>query len=126
MGIKKCDAKYTKPFVGKTDVIVMISVEGGQSIASATQLDYDTVHALEKTIVDCTFIDDEPQTETPTNNSTISEKFQLNDEPQIPLAYCETCKHDLWNTPRTCGKCTKQEDGKPSMYEPKDEQSGKE
>ena len=62
MEIKKCDVKHTKPFVGKTDVIVMMAVEGGQSIASATQLDYDTVHALEKTIVDCTFIEDE-QTE---------------------------------------------------------------
>ena len=63
MGIKKCDAKYTKPFVGKTNVIVMIAVEGGESTASATQLDYDMVHALEKAIVDCTFIDDEPQTD---------------------------------------------------------------
>ena len=62
MEIKKCDVKYTKPFVGKTDVIVMIAVEGGQSIASATQLDYDAVHALEKAIVDWTFIEDE-QTE---------------------------------------------------------------
>ena len=62
MGIKKCDAKYTKPFVGKTNVIVMMAVEGGESIASFTQLDYDTVHALEKAIVDCTFIEYE-QTE---------------------------------------------------------------
>lgn len=34
---------------------------------------------------------------------------------------CETCKHDLWHTPRMCGKCVRQEDGKPSMYEPKTE-----
>lgn len=62
MEIKKCDAKYTEPFVGKTNVIVMMAVEGGASTASATQLDYDMVHALEKMIVDCTFIEDE-QTE---------------------------------------------------------------
>ena len=34
---------------------------------------------------------------------------------------CETCKHDLWHTPRMCGKCVRQEDGKPSMYESKTE-----
>ena len=43
------------------------------------------------------------------------------DEPQISPADCATCKHDLWSTPRTCGKCARQEDGKPSMYEPKTE-----
>ena len=63
MAIKKCDAKYTKPFYGKTSVIVMMAVEGGETMASATQLDYDMVHALEKMIVDCTFIEGEPQTD---------------------------------------------------------------
>lgn len=42
-------------------------------------------------------------------------------EPQISPSDCATCKHDLWSTPRTCSKCVGQEDGKPSMYEPKDE-----
>lgn len=79
MGIKKCDAKYTKPFVGKTNVIVMMAVEGGESTASATQLDYDMVHALEKTIVDCTFIDDESQL---VKESTEVVKDLVMDEPQ--------------------------------------------
>ena len=59
MAIKKGDAKYTKPFVGKTDVIVMMSVECGVSFASTCRLDYDTVHALEKMIVDVSFAEDE-------------------------------------------------------------------
>ena len=48
-------------------------------------------------------------------------KMEQVDEPQISPSDCKTCKHDLWSTPRTCGKCSRQEDGKPSMYEPKDE-----
>ena len=72
---------------------------------------------------------DEPQTDCKTcrhwrcNYEECGEiecKYEPKDEPQIPPAYCKACKHDLWSTPRTCGKCTKQEDGKPSMYEPKD------
>ena len=59
MAIKKSDAQYTKPFVGKTDVIVMMSVECGVSFASACQLDYDAVHVLEKMIVDVSFVEDE-------------------------------------------------------------------
>lgn len=59
MAIKKGDAKYTEPFVGRTDVIVMMSVECGVSFASACQLDYDAVHALEEMIVDVTFVEDE-------------------------------------------------------------------
>ena len=83
MEIKKCDAKYTKPFVGKTDVIVMMAVEGGESMASATRLDYDMVHALEKKIVDCTFFEDEPQTEVKIEPSWVGETYgHFKDEPQ--------------------------------------------
>lgn len=79
MAIKKGDAKYTKPFVGKTDVIVMMSVECGVSFASTCRLDYDTVHALEKMIVDSTFVEDEAgQTEC--------------DRPQMD---CENCWKEL-------------------------------
>ena len=42
-------------------------------------------------------------------------------EPQISPSDCKTCKHNPWSTPRTCGKCIRQEDGRPSMYEPEDE-----
>ena len=58
MAIKKSEARYTEPFKGKTDVIIMLSVQDGAAMASATSLDYDTVHALEKMIVDATFVDD--------------------------------------------------------------------
>lgn len=47
----------------------------------------------------------------------VSEKPTSSENPNN----CETCKHDLWHTPRMCGKCVRQEDGKPSMYEPKTE-----
>lgn len=47
-------------------------------------------------------------------------------EPQISPSDCKTCKHNPWSTPRTCGKCTRQEDGRPSMYEPEDEQTERE
>ncbi len=63
MGIKKSDAEFTEPFVGTTEVIVMMSVQGGRSTSSAVRLDYNAVHALEKAIVDYTFLDDTPQTE---------------------------------------------------------------
>lgn len=63
MAILKSNAKFTEPFVGKTDIIVMLSVQDGQSTASATKLDYDAVHALEQMIVDLTFPADTPQTE---------------------------------------------------------------
>lgn len=62
--VRKSEAKYTEPFVGKTNVMVMMSVGCGRSTASCTRLDYDTVHALEKMIVDCTFVEDE-QTDCP-------------------------------------------------------------
>lgn len=58
MNIKKSEVKYTKPFTGKKDVIVMLVIADGQTIASCAPLDYDAVHALEKLIVDCTFVDD--------------------------------------------------------------------
>ena len=61
MAIKKGDAKYTEPFVGKTDVVIMMSVERGVSFASACQLDYDAVHALEEMIVDVSFAEDEAE-----------------------------------------------------------------
>ena len=64
MGIKKSDAEFTEPFVGTTEVIVMMSVQGGRSTSSAVRLDYNAVHALEKAIVDYTFLDDTPQTDT--------------------------------------------------------------
>ena len=64
MGIKKSDAGFTEPFVGTTGVIVMMSVQGGWSTSSAVRLDYNAVHALEKAIVDYTFLDDTPQTDT--------------------------------------------------------------
>ena len=57
--IKKSEAKYTKPFKGETNVIVMISVQDGVSTAASVNLDYDTVHALEKAIVEATFDDDD-------------------------------------------------------------------
>lgn len=63
MEVLKSEAKFTEPFVGKREVIVMLSVQGGQATASATELDYDAVHALEQTIVDLTFVADTPQTE---------------------------------------------------------------
>ena len=63
MGIKKSDAEFTEPFVGTTEVIVMMSVQGGRSTSSAVRLDYNAVHALEKAIVDYTFLDDTPQTD---------------------------------------------------------------
>jgi hypothetical protein len=63
MAIKKSEAKYTDPFKGETDVIIMLSVQGGVSMASATSLDYDAVHALEKMIVDATFVDDAAECE---------------------------------------------------------------
>ncbi|MEE0899176.1 MAG: hypothetical protein U0L88_16335 [Acutalibacteraceae bacterium] len=63
MGIKKSDAEFTEPFVGTTEVIVMMSVQGGRSTSSAVRLDYNAVHALEKAIVDYTFLADTPQTE---------------------------------------------------------------
>ena len=42
-------------------------------------------------------------------------------EPQISPSDCKTCKHNPWSTPRTCDKCIRQEDGRPSMYESEDE-----
>ena len=63
MGILKSEAKLTEPFVGKKEVIVMLSVQDGQSTASATKLDYDAVHALEQMIIGLTFTADTPQTE---------------------------------------------------------------
>ena len=67
MGIKKSDAKFTEPFVGTTEVIVMMSVQGGRSTSSAVRLDYNAVHTLEKAIVDYTFLDDTPQNERRTD-----------------------------------------------------------
>lgn len=64
MGIKKSDAEFTEPFVGTTEVIVMMSVQGGRSTSSAVRLDYNAVHALEKAIVDYTFLADTPQTKS--------------------------------------------------------------
>ena len=63
MAVLKSEAKFTEPFVDKREVIVMLSVQGGQATASATELDYDAVHALEQTIVDLTFVADTPQME---------------------------------------------------------------
>ena len=65
MAILKSEAKLTEPFVGKKEVIVMLSVQDGQSTASATKLDYDAVHALEQMIIDLTFKADTPQTDCP-------------------------------------------------------------
>ena len=63
MGIKKSDAEFTEPFIGTREVIVMMSVQGGRSTSSAVRIDYNAVHALEKAIVDYTFLADTPQTE---------------------------------------------------------------
>lgn len=63
MSIRKGDAKFTEPFVGKRLAIVMLSVQGGQATASAAELDYNAVRTLEKTIVDLTFEADTPQTD---------------------------------------------------------------
>ena len=63
MAILKSEAKLTEPFVGNKEVIVMLSVQDGQSTASATKLDYDAVHALEQMIIDLTFTADTPQTD---------------------------------------------------------------
>ena len=63
MAILKSEAKLTEPFVGEKEVIVMLSVQDGQSTASATKLDYYAVHALEQMIIDLTFTADTPQTE---------------------------------------------------------------
>ena len=63
MSIKKSDAEFTEPFVGTKGVIVMMSVQGGRATSSAVRLDYNAVHALEKAIVDYTFLADTPQTE---------------------------------------------------------------
>lgn len=68
MAVLKSEAKFTEPFVDKREVIVMLSVQGGQATASATKLDYDAVHALEQTIVDLTFVADTPQTESQNSN----------------------------------------------------------
>ena len=63
MGILKSDAKFTEPFVGTKEVIVMMSVQGGRATSSAVRIDYNAVHALEKAIIDCTFADDTPNTD---------------------------------------------------------------
>ena len=62
MAILKSDAKFTEPFFGTTEVIVMMAVKGGKATSSAVRLDYNAVHALEKAIVDYTFVDETPQT----------------------------------------------------------------
>ena len=82
MGIKKSDAEFTEPFVGTTEVIVMMSVQGGRSTSSAVRLDYNAVHALEKAIVDYTFLDDTPQTE---------------------VGYCNECR--WFKDKQVCGRC---------------------
>lgn len=83
MAILKSEAKLTEPFVGKKEVIVMLSVQDGQSTASATKLDYDAVHALEQMIIDLTFTADTPQTD------------------------CETCKYgqDKHRYAHICNEC---------------------
>lgn len=85
MAVLKSKAKFTEPFVGKREVIVMLSVQGGQATASATELDYDAVHALEQTIVDLTFVADTPQTETK------------------GAGYCNECK--WFRNKQVCGRC---------------------
>ena len=92
MGISKSEAKLTEPFVGKKEVIVMLSVQDGQSTASATKLDYDAVHALEQMIIDLTFIADTPQTERMTEEEidTMLAKALVG---QTGCPSCETCRH---------------------------------
>ena len=63
MGILKSDAKYTEPFVGTKEVIVMMSVQGGRATSSAVRIDYNAVHVLEKAIVDYTFLADTSHTD---------------------------------------------------------------
>ena len=96
MGIKKSDAEFTEPFVGTTEVIVMMSVQGGRSTSSAVRLDYNAVHALEKAIVDYTFLDDTPQTECRTCKWA---------EVSWTSHYCDDCKaHNKYepnDTPQT-------------------------
>lgn len=63
---------------------------------------------------DAIIIDESNCSEKPNNS--------LDKDTNVRSKYdCKTCKHDLWHTPRMCGKCVRQEDGKPSMYEPKTE-----
>lgn len=47
----------------------------------------------------------------------------FNEREDAPRTYCDTCKHDLWNSPEVCGKCVGSTTigRKPRMYEPKDE-----
>ena len=63
MRILKSDAKFTEPFVGTKEVIVMMSVQGGRATSSAVRIDYNAVHALEKAIVDYTFLADTSHTD---------------------------------------------------------------
>ena len=104
MGIKKSDAEFTEPFVGTTEVIVMMSVQGGRSTSSAVRLDYNAVHALEKAIVDYTFLDDTPQTDIP--KSTLRTdctgcKFVGWYDTEFPCANCVRKNKDYYTSEQT-------------------------
>ena len=104
MGIKKSDAEFTEPFVGTREVIVMMSVQGGRSISSAVRIDYNAVHALEKAIVDYTFLADTPQTNLLVKTSHKSRESHEKDTPQTD---CETCKYgeDKHRYAHICNEC---------------------
>lgn len=86
MAILKSKAKLTEPFVGKKEVIVMLSVQDGQSTASATKLDYDAVHTLEQMIIDLTFTPDTP-------HSKISSCKECEDYADCPDADSDVSRH---------------------------------
>ena len=124
MGISKSEAKLTEPFVGKKEVIVMLSVQDGQSTASATKLDYDAVHALEQMIIDLTFIADTPQTERMTEEEidTMLAKVLVGQtdwiEDGVPSTYCNTCDYDRLNGKSlACDGC-EIVNGRPTSYKP--------
>ena len=92
MAILKSEAKLTEPFVGKKEVIVMLSVQDGQSTASATKLDYDAIHALEQMIIDLTFTADTPQTERSIEADKVVEALKICDHNSDGES-CKTCTY---------------------------------
>ena len=138
MAILKSEAKLTEPFVGNKEVIVMLSVQDGQTTASATKLDYDAVHALEQMIIDLTFTADTPQTDCetckhyklacelfsevckyePTTQTEAQNSNLTFDTPQTERPSCETCRY--YSEEEYSDKCDKCviEVGKRSNYEP--------
>lgn len=106
MGIKKSDAEFTEPFVGTTEVIIMMSVQGGRSTSSAVRLDYNAVHALEKAIVDYTFLDDTPQTDAEIPKNALRSdctgcRFVGTYDTEFPCANCVRKNKDYYSAMQT-------------------------